>query len=167
MTKKSPKKCTKINPAFPVQERDGLPLRGVRPSPHVVHLPAVECARRLDLGHHVIQGPLTSPQDDAPSPCHVRQQEGVEAVLGDHGGHLAGFIFVRLARDPHFDNVTRRHGYSRGPSRFCKWQRGSVIFYRFVLEEKGPFGFLGGRPQPLKNPPKKLMTIFRENKPLN
>ena len=35
-------------------------------------------------------------------------------VLAGQGS--AGFIFVRLARDPHFDNVTRRHGYSRGLS---------------------------------------------------
>ena len=41
----------------------------------------------------------------------------------------AGFIFGRLARrDPHFDNVTRRHGYSWRSSGFCEWQRGGVIF---------------------------------------
>ena len=32
--------------------------------------------------------------------------------------YQAGFIFEHLARDPRFDNVTRRPGYSRGPSGF-------------------------------------------------
>ena len=30
------------------------------------------------------------------------------------------------SRDPHFDNVTRRHGYLRGPSGFFEWRRGAV-----------------------------------------
>ena len=33
----------------------------------------------------------------------------------------AGFIFGHLARDPHFDNVTRPHGYSWTTSGFCEW----------------------------------------------
>ena len=37
-----------------------------------------------------------------------------------------GFIFGRLARDPHLDNFTRRRGYSWGPSGFCDWRRGAV-----------------------------------------
>ena len=31
-----------------------------------------------------------------------------------------GFIFEHQARDPHFDNVTKRHLYSWTTSRFCK-----------------------------------------------
>ena len=44
-------------------------------------------------------------------------------------------------------------------------KRCSVIFYRFALEEKGAFGLLGGRPQPIsKSPPKKSKgPFFREN----
>ena len=82
--------------------------------------------------------------------------------LNDH--MEAGFIFGHLARDPLFDNVTRRHRYSWGPSGFCEWRRGGVIFYRFVLEEKGPFGFLGGRPQPLKKPSQKVKRSFFSRK---
>ena len=33
-----------------------------------------------------------------------------------------GFLFVHLARDPRYNNVTRRHGYSRRTSRFCEWR---------------------------------------------
>ena len=47
----------------------------------------------------------------------------------------SGFIFGHLAWDPHFDNVTRRHGYW-GSGGFCKWQRGGATFYRFVFQEK-------------------------------
>ena len=39
-------------------------------------------------------------------------------VLRTSGTFKAGFIFVHLARNPHFDNVTRRPRYSRGPSGF-------------------------------------------------
>ena len=41
----------------------------------------------------------------------------------------AGFIFGHLDRDPHFDNVTRRHGYSWGPSGFFERRRGAVSFF--------------------------------------
>ena len=59
-------------------------------------------------------------------PEPVLQEEAVEVAVGVEDGHpwgahvgaglVPGFIFGRLARDPHFDNVTRRHRYSRGPS---------------------------------------------------
>ena len=73
----------------------------------------------------------------------------------------AGFIFGHLAWNPHYDNVTRRHGYSWRTSGFCEWRRGGVIFYRFVLEEKGPFGFFGRAPSAqLKKPSQKVKTAF-------
>ena len=81
----------------------------------------------------------------------------------------SGFIFEQLARDPHFDNVTRRHIYSWEPSRFCEWWRGAAIFYsRFVLEEKEHFGYLGGRPQPSSESPpfKNQKDLFSRKEPL-
>ena len=66
----------------------------------------------------------------------------------------SGFIFGHLTRNPHFRQChERRQGYSWGP-------RSGV--------EKGPFGFLGGRPQPSsKSPPKKSKGPFIEkNEPL-
>ena len=80
---------------------------------------------------------------------------GLSFPTGGATGRL--YFWAPGSGDPHFDNVTRRHGYSWRSSRFCEWRRGSsVIFDRFVLEEKGAFGFLGGRPQPRsKSPPKK------------
>ena len=71
------------------------------------------------------------------STCKFDDQEIIDVLR--EGVGRPGFVFGHLARDPHFDNVTRRHRYSRGPSGFCEWRRGGVIFYRFVLEEKGPF----------------------------
>ena len=42
----------------------------------------------------------------------------VDCSGGDVENKFAGFIFEHLPRDPRFDNVTRRPGYSRGPSGF-------------------------------------------------
>ena len=39
----------------------------------------------------------------------------------------AGFIFGHLARNPHFDNVTRHHRYSWGTRGFSEWPSGGVI----------------------------------------
>ena len=43
--------------------------------------------------------------------CRISVTQGLES----------GFIFGHLARNPHLDNVSRRHGYSWGPSGFCQW----------------------------------------------
>ena len=42
----------------------------------------------------------------------------------------AGFIFVHLARHPHFNNVTRRPGYSWGPSRFLPVSIERMSFFK-------------------------------------
>ena len=73
-----------------------------------------------------------------------------------------GFIFGRLARDTHFDNVTRRHRYSWRTSGLCEWQREEVVsfFHRFVLEEKGPFEGMRAPSQKGKR------HLFLKNKPI-
>ena len=65
---------------------------------------------------------------------------------------IPGFIFEHLARNPRFDNVTRRPGYSRGPSGFLPVStEGMSFFMGLFLEEKGTFGFLGAL-TPSKSP---------------
>ena len=56
----------------------------------------------------------------------------------------AGFIFEQLAREPRFDNVMRRPGYSRGPSGFLPVAMdGMSLLIVLFMKEKGTFGFLG------------------------
>ena len=75
---------------------------------------------------------------------------------------LPGFIFEHLARDPRFDNVTRRPGYSWGSSGFLPVSiEGMSFFYRFVFEGKRDF-WLFGRPQPLKKPKKSKGPFFEK-----
>ena len=67
-------------------------------------------------------------------------------------GPKAGFIFEHLARNPRFDNVTRRPGYSRGPSGFLPVSiEGMSFFIGLFSKEKGTFGFLGAL-SPSKSP---------------
>ena len=65
----------------------------------------------------------------------------------------SGFIiFEHLARNPRFDNVTRRPGYSRGPSGFLPVSiEGMSFFIGLFSKEKGTFGFLGAL-SPSKSP---------------
>ena len=66
--------------------------------------------------------------------------------------YKSGFIFEHLARNPRFDNVTRRPGYSRGPSGFLPVSiEGMSFFIGLFLKEKGTFGFLGAL-SPSKSP---------------
>ena len=63
-----------------------------------------------------------------------------------------GFIFEHLAQNPRFDNVTRRPGHSRGPSRFLPVStEGMSFFIGLFSKEKGTFGFLGAL-SPSKSP---------------
>ena len=53
------------------------------------------------------------------------------------GWEKAGFIFGHLARDPGFNNVTRRPGCSQGPSGFLPAEiEGIVIFIGLFSKEK-------------------------------
>ena len=75
------------------------------------------------------------------------------------------FIFEHLARNPRFDNVTRRPGYSRGPSGFLPVSiEGMSFFIGLFLKEKGTFGFLGA--ESAQKAQKVKRTFFRENEPL-
>ena len=56
-------------------------------------------------------GPYAAP----PHPAHTAAADGVYDVR-------SGFIFGRLARNPHFDIVTRRREYSRDRADFCQWR---------------------------------------------
>ena len=61
-----------------------------------------------------------------------------------------GFIFEHLARDPRFDNVMRRPGYSQGPSGFLPEAiEGMSFFMGLFSKEKGTVGFLAAL-SPLK-----------------
>ena len=52
----------------------------------------------------------------------------------------AGFIFEHLAQNPRFDNVTRRAGYSRGPSGFLPVStEGMSFFISLLLKKKRDF----------------------------
>ena len=63
-----------------------------------------------------------------------------------------GFIFEHLTRNPRFDNVTRRPGYSRGPSGFLPVAIEGMSFFKGLFsKEKGTFGFLGAI-SPSKSP---------------
>ena len=87
----------------------------------------------------------------------------LDLISEQEKGLWAGFIFGHLARNPHFDNVTRRHGYSRGPSGFCEWRRGGVI----SKKPKGPFDFWGGLFEGLRAPSQKAKRpFFLQNKPI-
>lgn len=81
---------------------------------------------------------------------------------------VPGFIFGRLARDPHFDNVARRHRYSWRMSGFCEWPRGAVYFSTACFGGKRAFWVFGRAPSAqLKKPSQKSQEIFfRENRPL-
>ena len=101
--------------------------------------------------------------------AHLKFETGpdINLITGANGSGKssilqAGFIFGHLARNPYFDNVTRRHGYSWGSSGFCKWRRGGVIFYRFFLTKKGPLAFWEGALSSSKSPPKKSKGPFFE-----
>ena len=56
----------------------------------------------------------------------------------------SGFIFEHLARDPRFDNVTRRPRLSRGPSGFLQVAIEGMSFFTSLFSKgKGTYGFLG------------------------
>ena len=72
----------------------------------------------------------------------------------------AGFIFEHLARNPRFDNVTRRPGHSRGPHGFLPVSiEGMSFFIGLFLKEKGTFAFLGALS--LSKSPKDLFSRKR------
>ena len=61
-------------------------------------------------------------------------------------GEMQAF-FGHLARNQHFDNVTRRPGYSQGPSRFLAVViKGMSFFRKFVFEVKRNFELFGRPP---------------------
>ena len=71
----------------------------------------------------------------------ARLDASVRAVLGCLGDQ-AGFIFRHQVRNPRFDNVTRRPGYSQGPTGFLPTSiEGMSFFIGWFLKEKGLWAF--------------------------
>ena len=67
-------------------------------------------------------------------------------------GGKQGFVFERLARDPRFDNVTRRHGYSRGPIGLLQLAKEGMEGMSFLIgllsKKKGLLGTLSPTESP-------------------
>ena len=51
------------------------------------------------------------------------QLQGLNVAQFVAEGLYTGLFFVHLARDPRYNNVTRRHGCSRRTSGFCEWRQ--------------------------------------------
>ena len=100
--------------------------------------------------------------------------ERIEGVGGAGGGLLispsvtithTGLIYVHLGRDPHFNNVTRRHGYSWGLSGFCEWRRGAVSFFIGLFpRKKGLLAFWEGALSPAQKALPKSQNDFISRK---
>ena len=57
----------------------------------------------------------------------VSSSEGSRSVPGlEEELKRQGLFLGALLGDPHLDNVTRCHGYSRGPIGYCESRRGAV-----------------------------------------
>ena len=103
------------------------------------------------MEYHEIMDKVSSTTQDTDAQFKPIDDTEVVASSGT-AYNKAGFIFEHLTRNPHFDNVTRRPGYSRGPSGFLPVStEGMSFFIGLFSKEKGTFGFLGAL-SPSKSP---------------